>query len=259
MRFGICAGSTDKETLGYIKSLGYDYIEGNFGNVQGMDESALREYISVTRDLDIAVESYCIFLKGDFRVVGPNTNHGDICEYAKIGFEKAARLGGKTVVFGSGGARRYPEGFPRDKARDQFAECLRMCGDIASQYDMSIVIEPLNNTETNLVNTVAEGIDICKYTAHKSVWLLADFYHIFRSGETLDALENNGGLLRHVHLARANNDRGQPTEADKETCLIWAQALKKCGYDGRMSLESAHIPDFNTAAKDAIKAFEWFK
>ena len=131
MRFGICAGSTDKETLGYIKSLGYDYIEGNFGNVQGMDESALREYISVTRDLDIAVESYCIFLKGDFRVVGPNTNHGDICEYAKIGFEKAARLGGKTVVFGSGGARRYPEGFPREKARDQFAECLRMCGDIA--------------------------------------------------------------------------------------------------------------------------------
>lgn len=82
---------------------------------------------------------------------------------------------------------------------------------------------------------------------------------VFGSGETLDALENNGGLLRHVHLARANNDRGQPTEADKETCLIWAQALKKCGYDGRMSLESAHIPDFNTAAKDAIKAFEWFK
>ena len=43
------------------------------------------------------------------------------------------------------------------------------------------------------------------------------------------------------------------------TSIRSAQALKKCGYDGRMSLESAHIPDFNTAAKDAIKAFEWFK
>lgn len=259
MRFGICTGSTDKESISYLKSLGYDYIEGRFKDVQAMDENALREYISMTRDLDIGVESFCIFLKGDFRVVGEDANHEAIREYAKIGFEKAARLGGKTVVFGSGGARRYPEGFPFEKARDQFADCLRMCGDIASQYGMSIVIEPLNDKETNLITTVAEGVDICRYVNHRSVWLLADFYHIYRGGETLDALKNSGGLLKHVHIARANDDRGQPTQADKETCLIWADALKKCGYDGRMSLESAHIPDFKTAAKDAIKAFEWFK
>ena len=249
MRFGICAGSTDKETLGYIKSLGYDYIEGNFGNVQGMDESALREYISVTRDLDIAVEAYCIFLKGDFRVVGPNTNHGDICEYAKIGFEKAARLGGKTVVFGSGGARRIPEDMNRDAAYDELAWFLSMCGDLGVHYGVIVAIEPLNQKECNVLNTVAETSAMLRRVKRVGLRFVADSYHMECENEDLSVLEENRDFLSHVHIA-ASTARRYPGTVDAPYLSAFAEKLHGIGYTGRVTVE-AHTSDYANELKTA--------
>ena len=66
---------------------------------------------------------------------------------------------------------------------------------------------------------------------------------MFVSGETLDALENNGGLLWHAHLSRGNDDRRMPVPGvDDEQCKLWASAFKKGGYDARLSLEGNFAP-----------------
>ena len=81
---------------------------------------------------------------------------------------------------------------------------------------------------------------------------------MYKNGEGLSAIENSNGMLKHVHIARANDDRAQPTLAEREDCLRWSAALKKCGYDDRLTLESRFVPDFEHAIVEALPALKLF-
>lgn len=261
MKLGVCIGSRGMEYVEVIKKGGYDYIEGTFCNVKEMEKNAFNELAKELERNNIAYETFNgYFPKIDgLTVVGEKADFEFLAEYSKIGFDRAAKLGGKIVVIGSGKSRIIPDGFSRERAMEQYASFLSFCGDLALKYNMQVVIEPLNRGETNFINTVQDGIDMCKYTGHNNVFALADFFHMFKNGETPEAVENAGDMLRHVHIARANDDRGQPTIADKEQCLIWSNALRKCGYDNRLTLESRFIPDFEHAIIEAMPALEIFK
>ncbi len=256
MKFGVCNPYTNIKLL---KDEGYDYIELCFNVIASMSD---REFSKVYKEIErysFPAESYNGFFGSDIKLVGDNVDLKAIEEHAKNGFKRAAELGGKVAVLGSGGARTIPDGFDRNTAEEQFIRVLRICGDAAGEVGMEIVIEPLQVKETNLINTVAEGLEFCKRAAHEKVFCLADFYHVFKSGESLDAIENSGGLLHHVHIARANADRKIPDSSDIESCIPWANALKKCGYDARISLEGAFIPDVPKAIKGVKPVLELFR
>jgi sugar phosphate isomerase/epimerase len=65
-----------------------------------------------------------------------------------------------------------------DKAWEQLADTCLILGREASKYDITIVIEPLNKSETNIINSVAEGYKLAQQVNHPNVKLLADFYII---------------------------------------------------------------------------------
>ena len=260
MRFGVCLGARGKEYVSVVKNAGYDYLEATFNVINGMDDATFKEFEETLKEYDIKAETYNgYFHKSmDIHVVGENVNFSQLKDYTEVGMERAAALGGEIVVVGSGKSRMIPEGFSREKAMEQNAEFLRFCGDTAAKYGIKIVIEPLNRDETNFINTVQEGLDVCKYVGHGNVFCLADFFHMFKNGETLEAVENSNGLLKHVHIARNNADRAQPTLADKAVCIEWSNALKKCGYNDRLTLESRFVPDFENAIVEAMPALKLF-
>ena len=260
MRYGVCLGSKGKEYISVVKNAGYDYIEGTFSVIKEMENGEFSEFAKTLDEFNIKVETFNGYFPKNqgIKVVGENVDFSMLKDYTEFGFERAAKLGGEIVVVGSGKTRIIPEGFSREKAMEQNAEFLRFCGDIAAQYGMNIVIEPLNRGETNFINTVQEGIEACIYTNHKNVFCLADFFHMYKNGETLEAIENSNGMLKHVHIARANDDRAQPTLAEKDMCIAWSNALKKCGYNDRLTLESRFVPDFDTAIVEALPAMKLF-
>ncbi len=260
MKYGVCLGSRGKEYISIVKNAGYDYIEGTFNLTKEMDKTTFDEFASVLKEYDIKAETFNSYFPktADIHTVGDDVDLSVLTEYSKIGFEKAAKLGGKIIVIGSGKSRIIPDGFSVEKAKDQYAEFLCLCGDIALEYGMSVVIEPLNKKETNFINTVQDGIDMSLYSKHKNVFGLADFFHMYKNGETLEAIEKAGNMLRHVHIARPNDDRAQPTLAEKNVCLKWSSALKKCGYNDRITLESRFVPDFEHAIVEALPALKLF-
>lgn len=256
MKFGVCNPYTN---IKLIKSEGFDYIELALSVVNAMSD---REFKAVYKEVEkhsFPAESYNGFFPGDIRLTGEGVDLNSIREYAKRGFARASELGGKVAVLGSGTARKIPEGFDRKTAEAQFVDVLRVCGDEAGRVGMEIVIEPLQAKETDLINTVAEGLEFVERANHEKVRCLVDFFHTFRSRETLDAVINSNGMLRHVHLARANDDRKIPTSEDIDSCRPWAEALKKCGYDLRISLEGAFLPDVKTAIKNVKPVLELFR
>lgn len=258
MKFGVCCSTPSYYPR--IKELGYNYVEVCFSSIATMEDDKFNALVEGLKANGLKAEAANGFFPGDKILTGPEADHSFIEEYVTKGMERFKSIGGEVAVLGSGTARNIPEGFDFAKGEEQFIEVLRMVGDIVAKYGIKIAIEPLQTKETNLINTVQQSLDIIARCGHPNVCTLADFYHVFQSGETLDAIENAGELLIHTHLARANADRQMPrTEEDYEACKRWANALKKCGYNARMSLEGSFKPELSQTMEDVLPALKIFK
>lgn len=242
MRFGVC---TSVSNLPLLKKEGMDYVELNFSKICEMSPCELSAISSQLALYDIRAEAFNGFFPASFSLY--TASDAEIAEYVERGFSRAASLGGRVAVLGSGGARAIPEGADRSAYEKRFAEILIICGDAAERHGMTVAIEPLAALECNYINTVADGMALCRSIDHPAVKCLADYYHMFRSGEDFSAITENPDLLAHVHLARRNEDRWIPKESDLEDCALLAKALISCGYDARISLEGRFRPDFETA------------
>ncbi len=258
MRFGVCCSTPSYFPA--VKANGYDYIEFCFSKLYAMPEEEFQAIKTALKENGLVAEVANGFFPGEINSVGYDIDYDYITEYTEKSMTRFKELGGEIVVFGSGKQRNIPDEIPRETGIDQFCKTLNVCADIAAKYGVKLAIEPLNSDETNLINTVADSIEICKRCGNKNVYTIADFYHVFRSGESMEAIESNEGYLVHAHLARANMDRRMPSEeSDIADCKKWAAALKKGGYDARLSLEGSWKPEFTETIKTVVPFLENFK
>ena len=256
MKFGVCC---DYEKLPLVIAAGYDYIELNMTRLIKMDDVEYAKLVNIFDESPIKAETYNCFFPGEIRLVGDTFDLGAIRAFAAKGFERAARIGGRVAVLGSGGQRRIPEGYDRETAVRQFTEVMRVVGDEAAKVGMTVALEPLNFWETNLVNRVSEGYELVKSVSHPNVKMLVDFYHLAMVGDTADDVIALGSDLVHCHIARPDRDRRVPaSESDLEACKAWAEALKEIGYDGRISVE-ASMPDFENDIAVVRTALDIFR
>ena len=106
-------------------------------------------------------------------------------------------------MFGSGGARRIPEGFDPKDAHDQLVRFCSMLAPIAWRHGVTVVVEPLNRQECNVLTTVKECAALVREVAQPGLRLLVDAYHLLRDNDSCDDIATHGDLLAHVpRLAR---------------------------------------------------------
>ena len=171
--------------------------------------------------------------------------------YTEVAMRRAAEVGIKVTVLGSGWARSYPEGFSRDEAERQFVTLLKRMGAIAKKYGVVIAIEPLRKQECNFINTVQEGYEIAKKVGSPNVKVNADIYHMMQEGESPQSLINAGRkYIANVHIAE--NARRTPPGTDGDDFTPYFRALKKIKYNGSISIECGW-GDFAKQLKPAIQ------
>jgi len=247
MRFGCC---TSPDKIGLVKEMGFDYVELAVGSLASKEaESAFVEAARTIEAGRLTPEAFNCFIGGDNKLTGPDVSMERVRAHTETVFERVNRVGGKIVVVGSGGARKVPDGFPMEKGEEQLVEFFRMAGDIAADKGVTIVIEPLNRRETNIINSFPAGVEMARKVDHPAVQVLADFYHIDEENEDIDVVIDHGGMLRHTHTA--DTGRYQPGSGQYDYDAIFA-ALKKAGYDERMSIECGWH-DFETEAPVSLQ------
>ena len=70
---------------------------------------------------------------------------------------------------------------------------------------LPLIYEPLNRYETNLCNTVADGVKLLEAIQSQNVVLLADLFHMNIEEENIaDALRHGGKHIGHVHFVDSN-------------------------------------------------------
>ena len=249
MKIGVCC---NYDRWGIVAEAGYDYVEGNFSKIAKATDEEFDAMKHALEASGVRMEATNGFFSGDFQLYSKDdfeTVKKNVREYCELGFARGAALGQKVAVIGSSGARNIREGYTKEEAEEQFCEVLRICGEVGAKYGVAVTVEPLNTKETNFIITFADGLDIVKKTSHPNVLAMIDLYHHAQNGEELSTLDGTEGILVHAHLARA--DRQTPVPGDEAEIDPKIAYLKKVGYDIRISLESKHTPDFETAIKNA--------
>lgn len=137
-----------------------------------------------------------------------------------------------------------------DATGRRFAESLSQIVPAAEMSGISILIEPINRSETDFITTVAQALDVIGDTGSEALGILADTYHMhIEEPSKTDALRRAGPRLGHVHVADSN--RRAPGWGRLDFSEIVA-TLQDMGYDRYLSAEVRPVPDAESAARQSI-------
>lgn len=234
MKLGICCSPADAAAL---PDGAVDFVEANVQSflVPQQDEAAFAPHAEAAAACKFPIYSANCFLPGSLKSTGPEVDLGAIEAYAATAFARAARIGMKVIVFGSGGSRQIPEGFSPERAREQFAEVLRRIAPLAAAQNVTVVLEPLGRGECNFIHTVEEGATLIREIDHPAIRLLADFYHMMKNGEDPASLRPAAGLLAHTHAAEKDKRTAPGIAGDNFRPFLLP--LRDAGYTGALALE----------------------
>lgn len=242
MRFGVCLGF-NPDYVKVCEDAGCDYVESNFGQIARASDEDFAAFEKAINESSLKCEAANCFMPNDLSMVGENVNYEGIKEYVDKGMARGARIGLKTVVFGSGGARRLPEGWSYREGIRQLAYFLgEIVSPIAEKYGITVVTEPLRAKETNVINTVKEGVMLAAFAGKENISGLADLFHMVYGGDTNEDVRQLKGHVYHAHISNPNGDekdaRIYPASASEYDYKAFIEALEFAGCE-RCSVEAS--------------------
>lgn len=169
------------------------------------------------------------------RAVGEEANHDLILEWSDTAFQRMKKAGGKIVVFGSSGARQLRNGWPKEKADEQFVALLKRMGPLAEKQGIIVTVEQLRAEECNYINHLSEGAALIRAANHPNVRLLADLYHMACMGDTPADLKAAMDVVVHMEIAEKAG-RTVPGVAGDDFRPFF-RVLKDSGYKGAINIE----------------------
>lgn len=251
--FGVCISFKDRTRLLEAKAAGAQYYEINFTGLSEATDSEVDEFQSFTKSVGIPCLAANGMFPGEMSLVGENADYARIDEYLDKTSGRFAKLGGRTVVLGSGKARRVPDGFGYEKATEQFAAlCAEHIAPYMKKHGITCAIEPLRSEECNLITTAARGYEICKLANVDEVKLLVDLYHFDCEKEDRQTILNYKNCLQHVHIASATNDRKYPKANDGTDYKQFIDLLRQIDYKSKLISLEGRWDDFSSEAKEAF-------
>ncbi len=233
MRIGIC---TSPANASLARDAGAEFIEPGVREflVPRKSDSEFAELREAAAEGPLPFGAVNCFLPGDLKCVGPDARTAEVLDYAATAFARAGEAGVGIVVFGSGGARKLPEGFPSEEAADQFVDILEKMGPLAGSRGVTIAVEPLCSAQCNFVNTLAEAAPLVRRVGHPAVRLVVDIFHMLEESEAPEEIARHADLVAHCHVAESTR---RAPGTDSEDLRPYLRALAESGYTGDVSLE----------------------
>jgi sugar phosphate isomerase/epimerase len=234
---GVCT-SLDRATL--AAQLGAEHIEPGFWPTAAMDEPTFRAALANLKDSGLPVDAMNSMLPGTAVLYGTEQDISPTLELVARGMERAAAVGCKTVVFGSGTARCIPEGMAITHAKQHIAALAGRFCEIARPYGIRIAIEPLRAHETNFIHTLSDATEIVALAPRDTdLGVNPDIYHMLEGGESFGELSRLGDKLFHAHICAPDRHYPRQERPDTDNAIYrdFFRALRAAGYTGTLSIE----------------------
>ena len=161
----------------------------------------------------------------------------------------AAALGSPFVsgpMYAAVGATRMLNASERAAQWARAVASLKAGAAYAAERSVKLAIEPLNRFETDLINTVDQGLKLLADIGAKNAGLLLDTFHMnIEEKDIPSAIRRAAGHIVEFHAC--SNDRGTPGEDHLPWSAI-ADALHDAGYEGPVVIE-AFTPEIKEIAR----------
>jgi sugar phosphate isomerase/epimerase len=143
-----------------------------------------------------------------------------------------------------------PEGQAHDQSMAYLVHAIRRCAAAAKGTSVRFALEPLNRYETDLIHTVAEGLELVDKVGAENFGLLLDTFHMnIEEPDICASVHACGDRIFHFHVADSNRWYPGAGHLDFGSIL---EELEATGYQGFVSGESMPLPDADTAAERGI-------
>ena len=233
MKFGCCINSL--EHIGLLKKTGFDYAEVSVQDIITPlnDNIIWKERRDIILQSGISIEVANSFL--NIMVIQELPDYSCINRYLENCFERARSIGVKIIGFGSGQARNIPSHMSMENGFARFWNFLQIALDHAEKSDIIIGLEPLNQQETNNINSIEEAAQLIEQVNSPYLRLLADYYHINMENDSLGSLGKAKHILVHVHVA--DHARKCPGFGNYDFNNLFL-TLNQIGFEAGISIES---------------------
>lgn len=236
---------------GKAAALGFDAVELFPRSVDALDVETIRRVLDAHKLRLAAVGTGAGWVVHKLRLTDcdPGTRQRARDFVASV-IDFAGRLGAPAIIGSMQG--RYET--TREEALGWLANALEQLAPRAESHQQPILIEPLNRYETNLLNSVGDGLAFLGRLKAQNVKLLCDLFHMnIEEASIGDALRAADAHVGHVHFADSN--RRAVGFGHMEVAPVM-DALDDIGYAGYLSAEILPLPDGETAARQTIHAFK---
>lgn len=234
------SGSLDQAAA--LKADGAEFLTESVGSflVPDKPEEAFEKNLTKLASSPLPVLACNGFIRpANLHCTGPDANHDLICDWAEIAFRRLKKAGGKFIVFGSGGSRKLPDGWPKEKADEQFVSLLKLLGPLAAGHNITVTVEQLRSKECNYINRIGEAAALIRATGHPHIRLLADLYHMAAMGDTPADLRAAMDVVAHIEIAEKEGRTVPGVQGDDFRPFF--RVLRESGYRGAISIEGKAV------------------
>lgn len=234
MQYGVCGGL---EMAPVALACGYDYLECTVEAAlkPSEPEPVFEDVLRAIEKCPLSIPALNCLVPARLKLTGPQVDAAAIRAHVETVCRRARRAGVHILVFGSGGARRTPDGWDHLEAWSQLVTFGRLLAAQAAEHELVAVVEPLNRRETDQITTVSEAAALVRAVNHPALRLLVDGYHWLLDGDSAGDVVANAGLLAHAHVATVPNRL--PPGAETCPLPLFFETLARAGYHGRMTFE----------------------
>jgi D-psicose/D-tagatose/L-ribulose 3-epimerase len=236
LRVGFCTNE-----LAAARAAGFDYAEIGIRDFTALPDVEFETLVRAHQATGLPTEAGYLFLPADLKIVGPDVDQAGVLAYVSRALARCERLGVAVIVFGSPASRRAPEGFAKDEAFAQLVDLGRRMAPLAQKHGVLLAAEPIRRQETNMINTVAEGLAWVDAVAHPSFRFMVDLFHLVEEGEDPDVVRAAGARLAYAKLANPTGrvfplPRHGPDDGYDYGPFL--RALRATNYPGPIGMET---------------------
>jgi sugar phosphate isomerase/epimerase len=234
------------------RELGFDAVELFPPDADAIDTEDLRSALDNTGLAVAAVGTGAGWVKHGLSLTSPDEEiRGRAVAFIERMMEFAARFEAPVIIGSMQG--RAAGDVTRQVALRYLGNALFKLDEHAEDLGTTVLYEPLNRYETNLINTLADGVQFLTGAAMRNVKLLADLFHLsIEEANLAESLRKAGPHVGHVHFADSNRRAAGCGHTDFAPVVA---ALRVTGFGGYLSAEVLPLPDSDTAARQTIGTF----
>jgi sugar phosphate isomerase/epimerase len=241
-----------------ISTAGYDCIEMQMREIMEMDHQDFQMVDQKLKNSPLVCEVLDNPIPLDQIIANESFDLEFFRGYLNTGADRAAALGVKFYIFGNGRTRSLPASGDIEAAKAKNLAFMRMLADIAEQRGITILLEPLAPTVSNMIHSIPEALEYASAVGRPNVGTFLDYRWFVDRNHSFQIIEEYGQHIRHVHIDNPDlpfPNRLVPRVNDGHDYSALFRALEKINYQGILSIEASTFLDYPQDLKDGLDFF----